>query len=249
MNVAMYQSAASLQALERWQDAVAQNITSNQVTGFKRRTVQVSGLQAGGISVDPRDGPDRPHPLSGIFPRTSYGISFAAGENQPTRRDLDFAITGDGFFKLRDESGQIYYTRAGQFSVRADRVLVSSGGHEVMGEGERPIELLPTGDPIEVMPGGQLRQGNTVIGKLEIEMAVDNRQLLPLSSGFFVAAAGAEMVEVEEAMVQQGYLEASNIAPLREMIDLVSISRAYEANQKIIQSRDQLLERTLETLS
>lgn len=249
MNVALYQSAASLQALERWQDAVAQNITSNQVTGFKRRTVQVSGLQAGGISVDPRDGPDRSHPLSGIFPRTSYGISFAAGENQPTQRNLDFAITGDGFFKLRDEAGQIFYSRAGQFSMRADRVLVSSGGYEVMGDGERPIELLPNGSPLEVMPDGQLRQGNEVIGRLEIELPADNRFLLPFSAGFFVAAAGAEMIAVEEPFIQQGYLEASNIAPLREMIDLVSISRAYEANQKIIQSRDQLMERTLETLS
>jgi len=46
----------------------------------------------------------------------------------------------------------------------------------------------------------------------------------------------------------QGYIEGSNISPMREMIDLVAISRAYEANQKIISTRDQLLQRTLDTL-
>jgi flagellar basal body rod protein FlgG len=48
--------------------------------------------------------------------------------------------------------------------------------------------------------------------------------------------------------VLQGYLESSNVTPLREMVDLVNIARAYEANQKLIQTRDQALGRTIETL-
>jgi flagellar basal-body rod protein FlgF len=248
MNVALYQSAASLQALERWQDAVAQNITSNQVSGFKRRTVQVSAQQAGGMAIDGRDSVDRPHPLTGLFPQTRYSVSFAAGENQPTRRELDFAIDGEGFFKLRDENDQLYYSRAGQFSVRADRTLITSGGHEVMGAGETPIQLVGSG-PVELLPDGTIRQGGATLGKLEIVKPENPAFLLPLSSGYFVTAPGVDMVEVEEPLVLQGYLEASNIQPLREMIDLVSISRAYEANQKMIQTRDQLLERVLESLT
>ena len=54
MNIGMYQSAASLSALERWQDSVAQNITSSQVTGFRKRTVNFSTQAAGEIQSDPR---------------------------------------------------------------------------------------------------------------------------------------------------------------------------------------------------
>jgi flagellar basal body rod protein FlgG len=61
--------------------------------------------------------------------------------------------------------------------------------------------------------------------------------------------AGAGMVPVEKPVILQGYQESSNVAPLREMVDLVNIARAYEANQKMIQSRDKIMERTLETLT
>ena len=57
------------------------------------------------------------------------------------------------------------------------------------------------------------------------------------------------MTSVESPEIQQGYLEASNISPLREMVDLVNISRAYEANQKLIQTREKALEQTLEALT
>ena len=57
------------------------------------------------------------------------------------------------------------------------------------------------------------------------------------------------MVPVENPVILQGYQESSNVAPLREMVDLVNIARAYEANQKMIQSRDKIMERTLETLT
>ena len=57
------------------------------------------------------------------------------------------------------------------------------------------------------------------------------------------------MKPVENPEIQQGYLEASNIAPLREMVDLVNISRAYEANQKMIQSRDDNMQKALDALT
>ena len=56
MNIGLYQSAASLSALERWQDVTAQNITASQVTGYRRRTVEFSGVSMGGIQADPARG-------------------------------------------------------------------------------------------------------------------------------------------------------------------------------------------------
>ena len=76
----------------------------------------------------------------------------------------------------------------------------------------------------------------------------DTQKLEPLSGGVFLPTADEAPIAAAGGSVMQGYIEGSNISPMREMIDLVSIARAYEANQKIISTRDQLLQRTLDTL-
>ena len=101
MNIGMYQSAASLSALERWQDSVAQNITSSQVTGFRKRTINFSTQAAGEIQFNPRKtiGHEAGSPM--LFPKVNSGINYVSGEAQPTRRDFDVAIQGEGFFEMQ----------------------------------------------------------------------------------------------------------------------------------------------------
>ena len=248
MSIGVYQSAASLSALERWQDAVTQNITSSQVAGFKRRTVQIDGRQAGEVLIDPTARADRGEGRQAIFPEVRYGVAFSSGEAQPTRRELDLALTSEGFFSVRSPDGDIAYTRAGQLQVRADRTLITSAGLELLDEAGNPMQLTAEGGPIAVDESGVLRQGETQIGRVGVFSFVDPSQLVPASAGLFFARPGAEPVPVDQPGVMQGHLEASNIKPLQEMVDLVNIARAYEANQKIIQNRDQMLQRTLDAL-
>ncbi len=248
MNVGLYQSAASLSALERWQDAVSQNITSSQMSGFKRRTVQVGAEANGEVLVDSSSRPDRGEGMPALFPQTRYAISFLPGENHPTRRDLDLALSGEGFFSVRTDDGTAY-TRSGQLQIRGDRTLVTSQGLELLSESGSPIQLQPQGGAPVINEDGTVRQGDAVLGKIAVVKAANPSRLIPLAGGLFRAGAGAGMVPVEAPLVQQGYQEASNVAPLREMVDLVNIARAYEANQKMIQSRDKIMERTLETLT
>ena len=91
-------------------------------------------------------------------------------------------------------------------------------------------------------------QGETAIGKLSVQTFADTSQLIPLAGGYFLPAAGLEPQAVDQPVIMQGYLEGSNVSPLREMVDLVLISRAYEANQKIITAVDQQMEKTLNAL-
>ncbi len=249
MNIGLYQSASALGALERWQDAVAQNITSSQVTGFKRRVVQVAAQARGELLVDPAARPDRGEGSPALYPQTRYGITFQSGESTPTRRELDLALSGDGFFTVRMPDDTLAYTRNGEFRLNAERVLVNSQGLEVLSDFGNPIQLLPQGGPPIVTDDGLVRQGEVVLGRLGIAAAGSPERLVPLAGGLFLADESARMEPVERPVVQQGYLEGSNVAPLREMVDLVNIARAYEANQRLIQSRDKLLERMLETFS
>ena len=246
MNIGLYQSASALGALERWQDAVAQNITSSQTTGFRKRTINFSEQLSGELQTDPkgRDGAA----MSTVFPKVNTGVNFTSGETQPTHRDYDVAIQGDGFFEVQMPDGTKAYTRSGEFSLRADRTLVTTGGQEVLSDGGGPIVLLPTGAPMMVNRDGSIVQGDTSLGKLAVQSFKDPSKLIPVAGGYFVAGAGAEASPVEQPELMQGYLEGSNVAPLREMVDMVLISRAYEANQKIITSFDQTMEKTLDAL-
>ncbi len=249
MNIGLYQSAATLSALERWQDAVAQNITSAQTTGYRKRTVQFSTEAAGQWNLDPTgksnsSGTDVP----AVFTRTTSGINYTSGETEPTNRDLDVAIQGDGFFELKQPDGSLAYTRSGEFQVTADRTLVTAGNCQVLSDSGSPIVLQPGGGNITINHDGSIVQGTTTLGKLAIRTFSNPAALTPAAGGLFSAGAGAGMSTVAKPELMQGYLEQSNVQPLREMVDLVLISRAYEANQKSITSTDEQMQKTFDAL-
>lgn len=248
MNIGLYQSAASLSALERWQDAVAQNITSAQTTGFRKRTVEFSGANAGkwNIGASGKSGPDQEQ--QAVFTQTTSGINFSSGETQPTGRDLDVAIQGNGFFQIQTPDGSKAYTRNGEFRIRSDRTLVTSGDCEVLSDSGSPITLLPSGGNIAINPDGTIVQGTTTLGRLSVQQATNPAALIPATGGMFVATPDAGMTPVDKPDLMQSYLEQSNVQPLREMVDLVLISRAYEANQKVITSTDDQMQKTLDAL-
>jgi len=98
-------------------------------------------------------------------------------------------------------------------------------------------------------PDGTIFQGSNSLGKFGVKKFADNNQLIPVAGGFFVQAPGSPPPEsVDQPELLQGYLEGSNVTPLREMVDLVLISRAYEANQKIITTVDQQMQKTFDAL-
>lgn len=245
MNIGMYQNAASLTALERWQDAVSQNITASQVTGFKKRTVEFSGIPMGEINAGSGSSRDV---QSGVLPKATYGINFLAGETRSTGNNLDVALQGDGFLEIQTASGAHAYTRCGELHVLADRSLATSDGSILLSDGGSPITLQPQGGELSISADGLVSQGDTQLGRIGVVKFADSSKLLPTGSGYFAAPPAAQPSPVEKPMVLQGYLESSNVSPLREMVSLIQIARAYESNQKLITSRDQTLAKVLETL-
>lgn len=248
MNVGLYQSASALSALERWQDAVSQNITSSQNTGYRARVVSFSTQAAGELQADPKARIGSDGAMPSLFPKANSSINFTNGETQPTRRDLDVAIQGQGFFEVQRPDGSKVYTRSGEFRMTPDRVLVTSSGDQVLSDSGSPITLLPGGGQVVINQDGAIFQGSSALGKISVQKFADNAQLIPIAGGFFVPAPGATPTPVANPELLQGYLEGGNVTPLREMVDLVLISRAYEANQKIITTVDQQMQKTFEAL-
>ena len=246
MNIGLYQSAASLSALERWQDAVAQNITSSGVTGYRKRTVEFSALTGGEWNV--ASAGDGETTVSAQFPKATNSVNFQGGDTSPTQRDLDFAIQGEGFFEVEAPDGTKSYTRSGEFKIGADRIITNGAGAQVMSDSGSPITLLATGGKVNVNADGTITQGSANLGKIAIVKFDSMSDLKPVAGGLFIPINGATPTAVDKPQLLQGYLEASNVTPMREMVDMVLISRSYEANQKIIKTADEQMQKTLDAL-
>jgi len=249
MNIGLYQSAASLTALERWQDVVTQNISSGQVPGYKKRTIEFSTIELGALQPDTkaRLGSGDGKPSS--FPVTTTGISFRAGESIPTRNDLDFAIEGDGFFQVQLPDGSRGFTRSGELHLSPARTLVTQDNYPVLSKAGTPITLQAENGPMSVSADGAVSQGDTQLGSIGVVRFDDTSKLVPTGRGLYALKdSSVNPITVDRPQLMQGYIEGSNVAPLQEMIALVQIARAYEANQKIITTRDQNLGKALEML-
>ena len=248
MNIGLYQNAASLTALERLQDAVSQNIGASQVPGYRGRTVNFSAQDNGqyNIGSDGAGGADTEQPAS--FPTATSSISFKAGQTQPTGQPLDLAIQGTGFFQVQMPDGTTGYTRNGSFSVRIDGTLVNSSSYPVLSANGTPIVISQDAGPVAVTQDGVVSQGDTQIAHLGITSFSNSSGLVPLSGGLLMATAAAGASPSVHPGVLQGYIESSNVSPLFEMVNLVQVSRAYEANQHVITNADQQTQKTIDAL-
>lgn len=246
MNVGIYQSAASLAALERWQSIVTQNISSGGQTAYKRRVASFDAADAGEVLTDRGTNVDSGQGAPAVFPTANASISFTPGQIQTTGRNLDVAIQGPGFFELKLSDGSKVYTRDGSFLMNAKGVIVGAGGAEVLTDRGDPITLQPGKGKLVIDEHGRLFQGGKALGQLAVVNFPDPSNLIPLSANVFAGPPGVDPQQVGKPQVAQGNLEDSNTSPLREMVDLVTISRAYEANQKVITNRDDVMNKTLD---
>lgn len=249
MNIGIYQSASALSALERWQESVSQNITASQTIGYRKRVVNFSAEMGGEILTERGGGrAGGETAMQMAFPRIEQSLSFKPGETQATRRDLDVAIPGDGFFEVQREDGSRAYTRSGSFALKADRTLVTGDGAAVLTDAGSPITTILGGGNIVINPDGTVVQGDTALGRLSVQKFANNALLQHQPGGYFLPGNAGAPTRVEKPDLMQGYLESSNVSALREMVDLVLISRAYEANDKVIKAVDEQMGKTLEAL-
>jgi len=247
VNVGFYQSASSMNALEQWQRQVSENISASSVAGYKKSDVAFAAI---GEGVLPTSTASNSSGLAvGHLPSAHESTDFTQGPVRSTQNPLDFSIEGEGFFSIQLQNSQIQYTRNGQFHLNAESTLVDAHGNQVLGEGGTPITVDPTAGPLTVSPIGQLQQGNDTLGAFEITAFDSPQNLLRAGGGFLISDdQDPQLRLVENPAVSQGYIEDANNKPVSEMVNLIEISRAFEANQKVIQAYEERSSRAIEAL-
>ena len=243
VNISVYQNASALRSVEQGQDITAHNIATSSVAGFKKTDAAFESIRAGYLPKETLTEFQRG--MQAQFPYIDGQVTFKQGEIRQTSNPHDVTIEGPGFFEMETPEGDMLYSRDGQFHLNSDGVLVNSQGNVVQGENGR-IQLIPSLGEFTLNQGGEVYQGNNLTGRIRV-MNFDDLQGLKRVEGGFMAG-GQTPAQVEEPKVLQGFLENSNVNPLREMVNLISLSRIHEANHKMIQQYDQLFGKAINML-
>ncbi len=215
--------------LERKLEVAANNMANVNTTGFKKQRITF-----------------REYLLSQVdgSRRTAKGpvvtTEFAQGATHQTDNPLDFAIEGEGFFAVQTPQG-VRYTRDGNFTLDAQKQLVTRQGYPVLGNGAPIILDDTTGRGIWLSGDGRFFVDETQTNVLDVVTFEDPTSLRRLGANLWEPSSrNVVPTPVENPSIKQGYLEDSNVNPLESMLELMDCYRAYEAQQKTIQTVDQL---------
>jgi flagellar basal-body rod protein FlgG len=169
---------------------------------------------------------------------------YKQGSLRETGNTFDLAIEGKGFFKIstkdRDGNEVTKYTRDGSFIRNQDGKLQDADGNSLMGEsGEITIPVNAANIAIDT--DGSVFADGVYVDKITTTDFEDYDYLKKQGDSMYVAVDGATTVD-GTAAIRQGYTEQSNVNVISEMVDMIAVTRAYEANQKVIQTVDGTLD-------
>lgn len=246
MDVSLYSAAAAMNATERWQDLVADNLSSASIPGARQQEISFSAVQAGLES-------DASGSTTGSFviPFAGATTNFSQGELKATGGNLDFALEGPGFFTVQMPDGSKAYTRDGEFRLNSTGQLTTKQGYPVVGE-TGPLTFDPSNSaPISISTDGQVSQGQDAKGKLSITEFGNIKALTMLNSGYFRTddPQAAKAKPAAATNVRQGFVEASNTSPTMAMASLLTSMRMFETNQKVMQMQSDRMTKTITDLS
>jgi flagellar basal-body rod protein FlgF len=185
-----------------------------------------------------RRGAQQPDPAL-TFPVMRETVTdYGQGGLQETGRNLDFAIEGEGFFRVRTEDGGIAYTRDGQFQLSPDGTLTDSEGRAVLDAQEEPLR--PGSGQVTLNEDGAVYvpDRQAPVGRVAVYRAEEPGQLAKQGDNLFTGPAD-NMVEAEAAAVRSGFLERSNVNTMREMVHMLDLQRSYQAMTKAMRTLDE----------
>ncbi len=247
----LYTSALGMTTQMKLLDVVSNNIANANTTGFKRDIAVTSSFSEElEKRLDDREMfLDRhANPVGKI----TYGLfvnsvhtDFAIGNMQSTGNPLDLAISGDGFYSVsvtdRDGNTTEKYTRDGGFVLSYDRKLVTKEGNVVNGL-SGPITL-PDGQ-ISFTEQGQIYVNGEYVDTLKL-VNIDNPDTLRKQGDNLYDVTDDTKVSGFRSAIMQGFVENSNVNPVREMVEMINITRNYEANQRMVTIHDNILGRAV----
>jgi len=244
----LYTSGSSMLARATRQEVVANNIANSDVPGYKRDGIFLKELGearrkgSGGYPVW------RENRVAGAF------IDFEQGALRQTDSPQHLALSGPGFFQVRTPQGDMY-TRNGEFSVNGQGVLATNLGYPVLDDRGGIIQL--DGSDFTVNEEGEIIEAGEAKATLAVHDFEKDQdgyyqdpdgvtRLERVQNGFFIPKPGVNRVaKSPETKVRQGALEQGNNNPVLQLVEMIDLFRAYEADRRAIRAQDDTLRRAV----
>lgn len=202
---------------------------------------------------DSVDNPDRWVSRTGMNLGVKIGenyVDYSEGPIKETGNTFDLAISDRGFFAVEytNKAGETStkYTRDGNFTMDRQGYLVTQDGDFVLDENGRHIKM-NTALPVSIDRGGTITQEGTSVATIGLTDFEDYNYLERFGENYFQTVDGATEID-SEAQIYSGYLELSNISIVTEMVNMITLQRQYESNQKLITTYDETLDTAVNQL-
>ncbi|ABB74629.1 flagellar basal-body rod protein FlgG [Nitrosospira multiformis] len=249
-------SKTGLDAQQTQMDVIANNLANVSTNGFKRSRAVFEDLlyqtlrQPGAQSSQQTQLPSGLQLGTGVRPVATEHI-FTQGNLQQTGNSKDVAIQGQGFFQVLRPDGSTAYTRDGSFQTDFEGQLVTSSGYHV----QPAITIPPNAQSITVGRDGIVSvttQDSTTpvqVGNLQLATFINPAGLQSVGENLYVETASSGTPNVTNpgtdgaGLLNQGYVETSNVNVVEELVNMIQTQRAYEINSKSVQTSDQMLQR------
>lgn len=225
------QISSSIDGLSQEFNIIAHNLANVSTVGYKRRCNSFSQ------SLEEQKAVTQENLPGGVDLSSTF--DFSQGSIVETSRPLDLALYGKGFFLIETTEGALY-TRNGTFQTNQNGQIVDTQGRIVAGEaGPLSIPSNIAMSEFNVSNDGSISAGGVALGKFRLVDFQDNEnKLVPVGDSCYrMPEEGIQPVTAENIVVKQGYQEASNVKIIDELVDMIMVSRLYEANMRFISAR------------
>jgi flagellar basal-body rod protein FlgG len=235
-------------------EVIANNVANVSTTGFKGSRAEFTDLiyqaeRARGVPNQTGQDPVPEGAMIGLGVRTAAIRNLhRQGPLTNTSNQFDVALNGRGWFQVTAPNGDTIYTRAGSFNKNGAGQLVTMDGYQV----QPPILVPNNATGVTINESGQVfasidgQQVPQNLGQLSLATFANDSGLEPMGNNFYreTEASGAPVVgvagDIGFGKIQQGYLEGSNVDPIKEITSLISAQRAFEMNSKVISAADEM---------
>jgi flagellar basal-body rod protein FlgG len=245
-------AATGLAAQQLNMDVVSNNLANVNTNGYKKVRAEFKDLAYETLKA-PGGGADGKAPESlqvglGVEVSGTQRLFFQGSLTQ-TSNPLDMAMDGEGFFQVQSADGTTKYTRDGSFQIDGEGRLTTAGGNVMepaitIPSNAQDIQISPDGAVMVVMSG---ESDPTEVGRIETVHFANPAGLKAIGENLYEAtAACGDAVSGNpgsdgRGALRQGFLEASNVQVVEEMVRMLTAQRAFEANSKALQAADDML--------
>ena len=222
-------------AFESWQETIAQNLASAGVSGYRKSQSTFSSVVADVMKV--KHGQSVSQTEKGVIPVGKRSLDTTPGAFTYTGVDTNFAISGEGFFRIRLPDGTNAYTRNGNFRMADDYTLVTQEGHPVEGDGG-PITFRQQGGRVFVNSEGRILQDDQQVGRLVVFQFERPNDVHRIGNGILGPVGDNPATQIQNAPILHMTVEGSNVKMMEEVVNMIALGRAYDSSKKVLDIND-----------